>query len=130
MSINNLFLFMEKYTICNHAADSSMFYSSPTLQNVLPNLLIDCRIAVEWFHKNEMKERDIELKVDKKYHPRIEYRDSKSKNIIYNNFIRSNFEYCPLALPLLEILITINLKRYMNSRCEFSMIDMLDAIGH
>ena len=42
----------EKY---KYADDNSMSHSSLTLQNVLWNLLIDCRIAIEWFCKDGMK---------------------------------------------------------------------------
>ena len=128
-----------------------MSHSSSTLQTALSNLLIDCRIAVEWFSDNGMKANpnkfqfmilspnsadDIELKLDENTTLRSEesvkalgviidncltfsdhisarclkaarqpnalarmskYLDPKSKSIIYNSFIRSNFEYCPLV---------------------------------
>ena len=53
--INDLFLFIEKCTLYNYADDNSMFHSSLTLQTVLSNLLIDCRIAVEWLSDYGMK---------------------------------------------------------------------------
>ena len=77
--ITHLFHFIEKYTLYNYADDNSMSPSSSTLQTVLSNLLIDCRIAVEWFSNNGMKANsnkfrfkilspnsadDIELKLD------------------------------------------------------------------
>ena len=131
-----------------------MSHSSSTLQTVLSNLLIDCRIAVEWFSINGMKANpnkfqlmilspnsadDIELKLDENTTLRSEksvkalggitdnrltfsdhisacclkaarqlnalarfskYLDPKSKSIIYNSFIRSNFKYCPLVWHL------------------------------
>ena len=148
--INDLFHFIEKCTLYNNADDNSMSHSSSTLQTVLSSLLIDCRIAVEWFSNNGMKANpnkfqfmilspnsadDIEVKLDKNATLRSEksvkalgviidnrltfndhlsacclktarqlnalariskYLDPKSKSIIYNSFIRSNFEYCPL----------------------------------
>ena len=78
--INDLFLFIEKCTLYNYADDNSVSHSSSTLQNVFSNLLIDCRIAVDWFSNNGMKTNhntfqfmilsqkpadDIELKLDK-----------------------------------------------------------------
>ena len=128
-----------------------MSHSSSTLQTVLSNLLIDCRIAVEWFSNNGMKANpnkfqlmisspnsadNIQLKWDENTTLRSEksvkalgviienrltvsdhisacrlkaarqlnalariskYLDPKSKSNIYNSFIRSNFEYCPLV---------------------------------
>ena len=56
--INDLFHFIEKCTLYNYVDDNSMSHSSSTLQNVLSNLLIDCRecrIAVERFSDNGMK---------------------------------------------------------------------------
>ena len=49
------------------------------------------------------------------------YLDPKSKNVIYNSFIRSNFEYCPLSVEKQKIK---NLKRFKNDRYEFCMILM------
>ena len=77
--INDLFLFIENCTLYNYADDNSMSYSSTTLQNVLSNLRIDCKIAIDWFEENGMKANpnkfqftilslnatyDIELKLD------------------------------------------------------------------
>ena len=181
--INDPFHFIEKCTLYNYSDDNSISHSSSTLQTVLSNLLIDCRIAVEWFSNNGMKANpnkfqpkrrttsyglrsfsylgsklwndivnsepgiancdlspnsadDIELKLDENTTLRSEksvkalgviidnrltfgdhisacclkaarqlnalariskYLDPKSKSIICNSFIRSNFEYCPLV---------------------------------
>ena len=176
--INDLFHFIEKCTLYNYANDNSISHSSSTLQTVLSNLLIDCKIAVEWFSNNGMKANpnkfqfmilspnsadDIELKLDENTTLRSEksvkalgviidnrltfsdhisacclkaarqlnalariskYLDPKSKSIIYNSFIRSNFEYCPLYGTFVVRPITINLKRYKSDRCEFFKIHM------
>ena len=53
--INDLLLFIENCTLYNYANDNSMSYSSTTLQNVLSNLRIDCKIAIDWFEENGMK---------------------------------------------------------------------------
>ena len=78
--INDLFLFFKNCTLYNYADDNSMSYSSTTLQNVLSNLRIDCKIAIDWFEENGMKANpnkfqfmilspnatdDIELKLDR-----------------------------------------------------------------
>ena len=144
-------MFIESCTLYNYADDNSTSYSSTTLQNVLSNLRIDCKIAIDWFEENGMKANPnkfefmilspnatdhIELKLDrntiissersvKALGVTIDYRltfndhvsacyvktarqlnalariskylDIKSKKIIFNSFIRSNFEYCPLV---------------------------------
>ena len=53
--INDLLLFIENCTLYNYADDNSMSYSSTTLQKVLSNLSIDCKIAIDWFEENDMK---------------------------------------------------------------------------
>ena len=78
--INDLFLFIENCTLYNHVDVNSMSYSSTTLRNVLSNLRIDCKIAIDWFEENGMKANpnkfqfiilspsatdDIELKLDR-----------------------------------------------------------------
>ena len=78
--INDLFLFIENCTLYNYADDNSRSDSSTTLQNVLSNLRIDCKIAIDWFEENGMKANpnkfqfmilspnatdDIELKLDR-----------------------------------------------------------------
>ena len=149
--INDLFLFIENCTLYNYADDNSVSYSSTTLQHVLSNLRIDCKIAIDWFEENGMKANpnkfqfmilspnatdDIELKLDRNtilsseryvktlgvtinyrltFYDHIsacclkaarqlnalarisKYLDIKSKKIIFNSFITSNFEYCPLV---------------------------------
>ena len=57
--INNLLLYIEKYTLYNHSDGNSMSHSSSTLQKVLSNLLIDCRIAVDLFSNHGMKANHI-----------------------------------------------------------------------
>ena len=97
--INDLFLFIEKCTLYNYADDNSMSHSSSTLQTVLSNLLIDCRIAVEWFSNNGMKANpnkfqfmilspnsadDIELKLDENTTLRSE-KSVKALGVIIDN---------------------------------------------
>ena len=97
--INDLFRFIEKCTLYNFADDNSMSYSSSTLQTVLSNLLIDCRIAVEWFSNNGMKANpnklqfmilspnsadDIELKLDENSTLRSE-KSVKALGVIIDN---------------------------------------------
>ena len=64
----------------NYTDDNSMSYSSTTLRNVLSNLRLDCKIAIDWFEENGIKANpnkfqfmilstnatdDIELKLDR-----------------------------------------------------------------
>ena len=53
--MNDLFLFIEKCNLYNYTDDNSLDSSSDNLSEVLINLKIDGRNAIDWFMKNGMQ---------------------------------------------------------------------------
>ena len=53
--MNDLFLFIEKCNLYNYADDNSLNSSSENLSEVLINLKVDGRNAMDWFMKNGMQ---------------------------------------------------------------------------
>ena len=53
--MNDLFLFIEKCNLYNYADDNSLNSSSENLSEVLINLKVDGRNAIDWFMKNGMQ---------------------------------------------------------------------------
>ena len=91
--MNDLFLFMKNCKLYNYADDNSVMYSSPDLFSIISNLKIDCKNAIEHVSaccSKAAKQLNALSRISR-------HISLKSKSIIYNSFIASNFNYCPLV---------------------------------
>ena len=53
--INDLFMFIESYEICNFADDSTLYSSGIELSSILENLKHDMKAILKWFRTNSLK---------------------------------------------------------------------------
>ena len=118
--MNDLFLFIEKCNLYNYADDNLLDSSSENLSELLINLKVGGRNAIDWFIKNGMQANPDKLhfmllfptpmnlsnhisaccsKTARQLNALariVKYIDIGSPKTIYNSFILSNFNYCPL----------------------------------
>ena len=55
LSINDLFLFLERTNICNFADDNTIYRCDSVLEIILEDLQHDMKILLNWFKINLMK---------------------------------------------------------------------------
>ena len=55
LSINDLFLFLERTNICNFADDNTIYRCDSVLEIILEDLQHDMKILLNWFKINSMK---------------------------------------------------------------------------
>ena len=57
--INDMFYFMEQYSLYNYTDDNSLSTPAPLVDNALSNLKHDCVISIRWFKTMVWKQKPI-----------------------------------------------------------------------
>ena len=85
--LNDIFLFILKFQLCNYADDNTPYKSGKNIRKIKNNLEMDFMILHKWFHENHMI-----LNLGKCHYIVINDCDPCHKIILNNNEIASSNE--------------------------------------